>query len=885
MPLIEEHIRVTGGFQALNTELEKPRFILLQDACNNEDYFYVALHQFFCLWTLDRSLLVEVNGFPDTHTVTFAFNIINQLIRDNQGLSHVHLVWFSLFPAALKDLLARSDHYRRTTLSVSNFLMRLKTHWVTLTNECKQRGYPPLVDEMINRLGLLSPVLQGVFFTASRRNLGIGDNEIGAQMELLFVQDRAGHRELAARYNTSFPPSELDVRERNVGVANRYIQLRQKDSGLPVPGTQHVMTSGNTSITPGLGNFGSTHNVRQNSLVQQLPRENNSASQSLSLGGRVENLYRPSLPAPLTTAASSNSGYTISNGQLLESNPQQAATSTNPNFQISYQQPVTQGANLPRSQQILSNNSHTQPNSGALNTYQGPAQNIQAQARSQAQSQQHIQSQGNSLNHINYNYGPIHTQQRMTSTQGQSVASIVDQRSQQHGRVFNISSADRVASSHDSVAHNITPGTNPSSTTMGNRFPTGGQSHPSGGGKAAPSPSLIPPIGQIPPSQAPNPDITALHQAHLRSPYLMVTDCPPLLAQLDSAHRYYQVIKDFAVSPVILSKDHSVWKFEFRVPETLFHEIAHPISTSANAPTTREIRRGSLQYRMRCVQLKSSQSKCEPSDWVVSDTVWPASIFFKINNTHLDIRRKLLHGKDLPLDITDHVLSQGMNNVNRVSFSMTQPKKVQKDVAFAFAVEVIEILHHQQIMDMCLQNQRIPAEQTINSIKNSLSSSVDDDDEISMVTSDLTVDLADPFLSRIFTIPVRGNCCLHRECFDLETYLNTRNSRHKRPQQPCMVDVWKCPLCNRDARPYSLRVDDFLLSVRESLGKQDLLDTKCIIISADGTWKPRAEPQPKKRSAGRAGMDDDSDDSESEKKEEDIAKKATAIEIIELDDD
>jgi zinc finger MIZ domain-containing protein len=889
LPLIEEHIRVTGGFQALNMELERPRFILLQDACNNEDYFYVTLHQFFCLWTIDRSLIADIDGFRDNHTVTFAFNVLSQLIRDNQALSNVHLTWFSLFPAPLKDLLARSDHYYRTTNNVSRFLARLKIHWTSLTNECKQRGYPPLVDELVNRLGLLSPVLQGVFFTASRRNLGIGDNEIGAQMEALFVQDRAGHRELAARYNTSFPPSELDVRERNAGLANRYIQLRQKESGLQIHTAQQVMTSGSASTTPVLGNFGNTqHNIRQ---AQQVPRENYSAAQSPDPAERIETLYRQSLPAVSPTSASPSTGYELASCQVFNTNTQQAATAPyNPNFQMTFQQPVAQGPGYLKPQQILrSNDSQNPSNNGTPSAYLGPAQNHQAQVQLQSLSQQPILNQGNPLNPTNYNYIPashIH-QQRMIfqpNTQGQNGASIIGQRLQQHGRLFGGPPPNRTASSQEPVTRNIPSGAY--SNSIGNRFPSDRQPQQLGAGRmTTPSAPLIPKTSYVPPPQAPIPEMNALHQAHLRSPYLVAADSPPLLAQLDSAYRYYQVIKDFAVAPFTLSKDLSVWKLEFRVPEAIFYKIAGCRLMSANAPATREVRSGSLQYRMRCVQLKNPQGKCDPSDWVVSDTAWPASIFFKINNTHLDIRRKILHGKDLPLDITDHVLSQGTNNVNRVSFSITQPKKPQKEATYAFAVEIIEILHHQQIMDMCLQKQRIPAEQTINSIKASLSGSVGDDDEISMVTSDLTIDLADPFLARIFTTPVRGSNCLHRECFDLETYLNTRNSRQKRPQQPCMVDVWKCPLCSRDARPYSLRVDDFLVSVRESLAKQNLLDTKSIAISADGTWKPKPESQPKKRNSSRAGMGDDSEDSEFEKKLENIATKPMAIEIIELDDD
>jgi len=207
---------------------------------------------------------------------------------------------------------------------------------------------------------------------------------------------------------------------------------------------------------------------------------------------------------------------------------------------------------------------------------------------------------------------------------------------------------------------------------------------------------------------------------------------------------------------------------------------------------------------------------------------------------------------------------------------------------------VIEVLGHDQILNMCLQNQRIPAKQTLDNIKKSLTGAVaSDDDEIVMVASDLTIDLADPFMAKIFEIPVRGSTCLHRECFDLETFLNTRPSKPKHPEQPSMVDVWKCPLCGRDARPYTLRVDDFLISVREKLASDGMLDCKAILVAADGSWKVKPDVISRKRHGSSSDQDKDSDDEDANEVEEVKSypkqglgeKKTGEIEVIELDDD
>jgi len=203
-----------------------------------------------------------------------------------------------------------------------------------------------------------------------------------------------------------------------------------------------------------------------------------------------------------------------------------------------------------------------------------------------------------------------------------------------------------------------------------------------------------------------------------------------------------------------------------------------------------------------------------------------------------------------------------------------------KEYGWFLAVETIEILQHNQILEICHQN-RIPATLTLNKIKKSLAGPSGDDDEIAMVTSDLSIDLADPFMSRIFEIPVRGSSCLHRECFDLETFLLTRNSKPKRQDQPSMIDVWKCPLCGNDSRPYSLQIDDFLVSVRATLAEQGNLDVKGILIGADGQWRPKEDLK-------RSHPDDDDDDSTDDDLGIVAANRAGSkrpVEVISLDDD
>ena len=56
-----------------------------------------------------------------------------------------------------------------------------------------------------------------------------------------------------------------------------------------------------------------------------------------------------------------------------------------------------------------------------------------------------------------------------------------------------------------------------------------------------------------------------------------------------------------------------------------------------------------------------------------------------------------------------------------------------------------------------------------------------------------------------------------------------------------MLDEWRCPVCNADARPQNLILDCFLVEVREELLRQKRLSTKAIVIEADGKWRPKLE--------------------------------------------
>ncbi|KAF2812857.1 uncharacterized protein BDZ99DRAFT_340531, partial [Mytilinidion resinicola] len=193
----------------------------------------------------------------------------------------------------------------------------------------------------------------------------------------------------------------------------------------------------------------------------------------------------------------------------------------------------------------------------------------------------------------------------------------------------------------------------------------------------------------------------------------------------------------------------------------------------------------------------------------------------------------LHHGKDLPIDLTTF-LREGENQLEISTI------RKSKGAAFdyALAVEIVGAMTHENIKSRCMEN-RQPAPTVLNAIKTSLAG-LDADDDLCITSSSISITLFDPISAcKIFDIPVRGRDCQHKDCFDLETFLQTR--KRKQPTWPAVVDNWRCPICKADVRPSNLFVDGFMEEVRKTLAEKTLLGTREIIVDQDGSWKPKPE--------------------------------------------
>jgi len=345
-----------------------------------------------------------------------------------------------------------------------------------------------------------------------------------------------------------------------------------------------------------------------------------------------------------------------------------------------------------------------------------------------------------------------------------------------------------------------------------------------------PAQLLLPDLRHLPPLLTnPLPEQEALHLAHLRQPQTEVKDVRP-----GETPRLYQSVQSLVLGPHPFTPGMAFFETSFELlPDVVGKkaEIIQPPTGSFKLPK-RILSTDSLLFNLRCIQLKTGQELPDESDWAALPTYYPQHIFISINDEYLEIRRKRQFRRDLPIDVTPFVRA----GENKVTVSIHGGKN-EEGKTFALGVEVIGLQDHSQALKIPT---KIVFEEALKSIISSMQPATGgDDDELEVVTDSITLSVTDPFLSSMFTIPVRGKRCKHRECFDLETFLRSRVSDNK----DALISVyeWRCPICGKDARPKSLVIDGFMQQVRDRLVKAGNTDARAIVIKKDGSWKLKQE--------------------------------------------
>ncbi|KAI4622731.1 uncharacterized protein J4E87_006298 [Alternaria ethzedia] len=334
---------------------------------------------------------------------------------------------------------------------------------------------------------------------------------------------------------------------------------------------------------------------------------------------------------------------------------------------------------------------------------------------------------------------------------------------------------------------------------------------------------LLPAAGwQQPQQRVPNPARFGLHQAHLRS---------PVLRAQSQASPLYTFCQNFLKPPTRLSSPgRAIEKWTITLTPYDMQRIGKTIPDQTGGPGTVNINETTKFARLRCV--KWPEPEWTEERWAVADTSWIPHSYYTLNDTPLEPRKKIHYGKDMPIDLTG-LLKEGENVLEIAVMARSGEKS---HLNYMLAIEAMVVSSHESIVKHCLNQSRVPADKVLQGIKNKLSAV--DDDEISVVESTLTIGLFDPFSqAKMCDIPVRSKACPHNDCFDLETFLQSR----PRKGDASVADQWKCPICKSDARPQMLFVDGFMEEVKKQLEAHGRANTRHILVRQDGKWIPKAE--------------------------------------------
>ena len=286
---------------------------------------------------------------------------------------------------------------------------------------------------------------------------------------------------------------------------------------------------------------------------------------------------------------------------------------------------------------------------------------------------------------------------------------------------------------------------------------------------------------------------------------------------------------------------------------------------------------GALRYRFRLYKAHSDPSSVSPnpppeSRLVFLASSWPDEFYLVVNSKPVWLRRKHLWGKDLPAEITPHLVE----GVNKVQVMWPMPANGPSAGAWFVWMETIETRPRDVVHQMVQEtNAHITTEQVIAEIKRRLGgggrpTDDDDDDDVIAEPHSINVKITDPFSFHMCRVSVRGAGCQHLECFDLDTWLETREGKPvdndvqpggAKNMEPSHADKWACPICLGDARPVSLQVDDFMDGVCRELRARGLERVKQICLGPDGSWKPVIE---------KDDEDDDDDDNDDDDKDTDM---------------
>lgn len=801
---LRAHIQSVRGSGSQRDNFEEGRLALLRDACDVYDHDFLLLHQIHCMATKAPESVLSPSGLALQPVHLEGFLVLSQLIKSNVELPIDAIVWFSDFP--LPNMLRRFQAYQLAYRRICQCLVKLGQYWEHLRNKCHLRHYPPLVDEM-NALDITSTVLQGVLFRAILRALWVGvHDDCYHKSEQLFVANRQHVQQMYSKI--AGPPHN---NEANKQVYNQ--NLGMKYSSLWDTHQEHILydyqqSMQNTPQPRRLGMAPPQH--RQGSSV---PAKVDSTIQNRNQARRQSHsvLIPPSM-RPTPPIAQSYTP-TVPSSSILESQPSPISWVNAPLPQTTQSPLATNNIHIPSipttiHTDLQSYHQHRNPSIGdtdknsppiqpyqspliihqsrSLDSTQAPALRVIAQAPSRlpAVVPSGINSQSGSA-HLHHDTG--------------------FQRGRGQSNLFYPTPVTSVGQISPSTA-------NPQlqAQTVAEMLP------------APLHPQFLPPSHYIRQTTAqPNPVESALHQAHVRSPIMTVVNPA---GEPDNISKPFAFIWGIAVMPNRLEKHKGHFRWTFAVDKENFELLAKNVEGFQGSPFQRSISINSRLCRIRCVKVPVPGEEFGESDWAVADNTWPNGIAVLLNGTALEIRKKLHHGKDLPVDVTSYI-QEGQNTLTVATIWHPEDSAT----VYAVGLETLQITTAEKIKD------EIPTLEWSQARKRIVGHLSNFDPDIQVISPSITLDLTDPYTSSMVMTPVRGKTCRHNQCFDLDIFLRTR--ARKTSTEPCAPDQFKCPICDGDARPQSLVIDGFFQEIRDELSRTKRLDTRAIVLHENGSWE------------------------------------------------
>lgn len=904
---IETFLQEVGGELRLQESLERPRFLLLSGACRDGDIFFVAFHQLFCSWTASPASVHELcrEGVHDTSLVDSALGIMGTVMKANSKIREVVLRWFANFPLPLSTLRV-NQYYSQAINQALDFLICVSKKWSIANRDHVLKGYPLLMSELINNFLLYSPILQSIVFRASRRSLGAQDHPIGIQMDELFRFDQEKHlNPYDGTYTVRLAGDAYE--EYNTKLIQKYRGLLARSKSAP-----HADSTRSPTVVP-TSSLAQSPDAPSPSMVGDHLRLQagtahgfRPAPLSINTGRTGQSVHSPSPTYP-PVLPHTNAVFATQFIPATAHSPSGGATvgtTTSPHQQALY---TTQQG------QYVSPHPYSQQGAQQRQYEQHLRQQFQMQQLEWQQVQQHIQQQQAQQQQFQFQQQFQQQHQQHLYRKRSQPGAVPSPRPSPVAAAYTLPS--QLLPIQDTNSHSVPAAPAHHLAALASPQSLGQQPRPADSSLSPRSahavrPSRVRPRTFVQSQQEQSPTIdrlipppgmrinvqdyphtpydrrsvdSSLHQAHLRSPKRILgipsTVTPP--------ERHYQAIKDFALEPTPLAPQTYLNRFTFEIAGTVLQKLTFDEVIAGE--TVNRFSDGSLRIRLRCCHQPTIADTIPDHVWATLDTAWPDHIFINLNDQVIETKRKQHHFRDLPIDVSSFICS----GTNTLCISTLAPGRQQKSARISYvAVEIIETLSHSSILRMIHASGSTPASETRELIQRRLSGSLlnsaGDDDDLEIPSEGISVDLADPFTATIFEVPVRGKACTHLECFDLENWLNTRlgkkslcvcrSSNCRCPKEPSFVDKWRCPLCNGDARPYSLRIDEFLLEVRNRLEKNNQLRTKSIMVLADGSWKANDSPDDD-------DSDIDSDDNGVRATSKATSKHSLPRDIIQLDDD